>query len=277
MTEQMPRLLIDVGNTAIKWRLANTEGLLDAGGSVSDVPSLCNAIEAEKWGMAGLASVASDAAVVELMAALTASGATAVHRAKAQSSCLGLVSSYAEPERMGVDRWLAMLAAHARNEGALCVIDAGTAVTVDLVAAEGVPEGADLLQPRRREGRRRRAAAQGRAARREGATHRRQPARQRQARQRRRRRDSVLRALGAQRERGRAAHARPPQPPRRARHARRRDARLRLRAARLRLASQPLEFAPQEVLPVSLRALGVCRALRARLEVTRVAARISGE
>ena len=41
------------------------------------------------------------------------------------------MSSYAEPERMGVDRWLVMLAAHARNEGALCVIDAGTAVTVD--------------------------------------------------------------------------------------------------------------------------------------------------
>ena len=145
MTEQMPWLLVDVGNTAIKWRLANTEGLLDAGGSVSDVPSLCNAIEAEKWGMAGLASVASDAAVVELIAALTASGATAVHRAKAQSSCLGLVSSYAEPERMGVDRWLAMLAAHARNEGALCVIDAGTAVTVDLVSAEGVHEGGYIL------------------------------------------------------------------------------------------------------------------------------------
>ena len=31
MTEQMQWLLIDVGNTAIKWRLANAEGLLDTG------------------------------------------------------------------------------------------------------------------------------------------------------------------------------------------------------------------------------------------------------
>ena len=145
MTEQTPWLLIDVGNTAIKWRLANAEGLLDARGSVSDVSSLCKAIEAENWGMAGLASVASDAAEAELIAALTASGATAVHRATAQSTCLSLVSSYAEPERMGVDRWLAMLAAHADNEGALCVIDAGTAVTVDLVSAEGVHEGGYIL------------------------------------------------------------------------------------------------------------------------------------
>ena len=145
MTEQTPWLLIDLGNTAIKWRLANAEGLLDSGGSVSDVSSLCKAIEAENWGMAGLASVASGAADAELIAALTASGATALHRATAQSACLGLVSSYAEPERMGVDRWLAMLAAHADYEGALCVIDAGTAVTVDLVSAEGVHEGGYIL------------------------------------------------------------------------------------------------------------------------------------
>ena len=145
MTEQTPWLLIDVGNTAIKWRLANVEGLLEAGNSVSDVSSLCKAIEAVKWSMAGLASVASEAADAELLAALKASGATAVHRAKAQSICLGLVSSYAEPERMGVDRWLAMLAAHAHTEGASCVIDAGTAVTVDLVSAGGVHEGGYIL------------------------------------------------------------------------------------------------------------------------------------
>ena len=145
MTEQMPWLLIDVGNTAIKWRLANAEELMDVGNSVSDVSSLCEAIEAERWGVAGLASVASDAADAELIAALTASGARAVHRATAQATCLGLVSSYAEPERMGVDRWLAMLAAHAHNEGALCVIDAGTAVTLDLVSAEGVHEGGYIL------------------------------------------------------------------------------------------------------------------------------------
>ena len=145
MIEQTPWLLIDVGNTAIKWRLANAEGLLDAGGSASDVSSLCQAIEAESWGMAGLASVASDAADDELIAALTASGARAVYRATAQSTCLGLMSSYAEPQRMGVDRWLAMLAAHAHNEGALCVIDAGTAVTMDLVSAEGAHEGGYIL------------------------------------------------------------------------------------------------------------------------------------
>ena len=145
MTSQTPWLLVDVGNSAIKWRLASAEGLVDVGGSVSDVSSLCQHVEAERWGIVGLASVASDVADAELIAALTASGATAVHRATAQATCLGLVSSYAEPERMGVDRWLAMLAAHVHNEGALCVIDAGTAVTVDLMSAAGVHDGGYIL------------------------------------------------------------------------------------------------------------------------------------
>lgn len=145
MSSQVPWLLLDVGNTAIKWRLANAERLLDIGGSVLDVSSLCQHVEAERWDVAGLASVASDAADAELIAALTASREATVHGATAQATCLGVVSSYAEPERMGVDRWLAMLAAHVHNEGALCVIDAGTAVTVDLVSAEGVHDGGYIL------------------------------------------------------------------------------------------------------------------------------------
>ena len=145
MTEQTPWLLIDAGNTAIKWRLANAGGLLDTGGSVSDVVSLCRRVEAEPWSVAGLASVASDATDAELVSALTAGKEATVHRAAAQTTCLGLVSSYDEPERMGVDRWLAMLSANVHNEGALCVIDAGTAVTVDLVSAEGTHEGGYIL------------------------------------------------------------------------------------------------------------------------------------
>ena len=92
-----------------------------------------------------MASVANDSADAELIAALTASGAMTVHRATAQPTFLGLVSSYAESERMGVDRWLAMLAAHVHNEGELCVIDAGTSVTVDLLSGEGVHEGGYIL------------------------------------------------------------------------------------------------------------------------------------
>ena len=46
---------------------------------------------------------------------------------------------------MGVDRWLAMLAARARHRGRICVVDVGSALTIDLVAADGAHEGGYII------------------------------------------------------------------------------------------------------------------------------------
>ena len=56
-----------------------------------------------------------------------------------------LVNGYAEPETFGVDRWAAMIGARAHHAGALCVIDSGTATTVDLVDASGRHLGGAIL------------------------------------------------------------------------------------------------------------------------------------
>jgi type III pantothenate kinase len=49
--------------------------------------------------------------------------------------------AYAEPARMGVDRFLALLAAHARAPGACLVVGVGTAITVDLLDGDGQHRG----------------------------------------------------------------------------------------------------------------------------------------
>jgi type III pantothenate kinase len=46
---------------------------------------------------------------------------------------------------MGVDRWLAMLGARERERGKLCVIDAGSALTIDIVSAAGQHEGGYII------------------------------------------------------------------------------------------------------------------------------------
>lgn len=56
-------------------------------------------------------------------------------RAGAELSC-PLRVRYDPPDELGVDRWVAALAAHAAY-GAAVVVDCGTAVTVDLVDGEG--------------------------------------------------------------------------------------------------------------------------------------------
>lgn len=57
--------------------------------------------------------------------------------ARSEARFAGLRSGYRRPERLGVDRWLALLAAHRRAPGGVCVAMAGTALTLDAVDAKG--------------------------------------------------------------------------------------------------------------------------------------------
>jgi len=45
----------------------------------------------------------------------------------------GLVNAYSQPEKLGIDRWLAMIAASNCFSGPICVVDCGTAVTIDAI------------------------------------------------------------------------------------------------------------------------------------------------
>ena len=65
--------------------------------------------------------------------------------ARTAATACGIINSYAEPARMGVDRWLAMLAAWNAAKAPVCVIDAGSALTIDFVAADGRHRGGYIL------------------------------------------------------------------------------------------------------------------------------------
>jgi type III pantothenate kinase len=53
------------------------------------------------------------------------------------SYACGVVNAYFEPERLGVDRWLAVIAAHHLMKKDVLVVDAGTAIKIDLVNKGG--------------------------------------------------------------------------------------------------------------------------------------------
>jgi len=57
----------------------------------------------------------------------------------------GLKNGYQEPSTFGVDRWAAMIGARSEYSGALCVIDSGTATTVDVIDASGQHLGGAIL------------------------------------------------------------------------------------------------------------------------------------
>ena len=49
----------------------------------------------------------------------------------------GAINGYQQPEKLGVDRWLGILAVRAKSDQAFVVIDCGSAITVDVVTAQG--------------------------------------------------------------------------------------------------------------------------------------------
>jgi type III pantothenate kinase len=57
----------------------------------------------------------------------------------------GVKSRYDRPEQLGPDRWAALVAARGLHNGACLVVGAGTATTVDMLAADGTFLGGAIL------------------------------------------------------------------------------------------------------------------------------------
>lgn len=140
-------LQLDVGNSSAKWRLVNREGIIDRGtyrhGDESAQQTMLNCIDSldHIW----IASVTAPAEEASLAALLGERWGVAPWFARTQATTGSLHNSYKDPARMGVDRWLAMLGARERKQGRLCVIDAGSALTIDIISAAGQHEGGYII------------------------------------------------------------------------------------------------------------------------------------
>ncbi len=135
--------LFDLGNSRLKF------APLHADGSVGEMAGIAHDGQAFAAGWdtllparieaAHVVSVAAPALRVRLLDALAARSGR-IGLAATQRRWNGVEIAYAEPARLGVDRFLALLAAHARG-GAWLVVGVGTALTLDLVDAAGRHRG----------------------------------------------------------------------------------------------------------------------------------------
>jgi type III pantothenate kinase len=64
---------------------------------------------------------------------------------KTSRSFCGIKNGYKNPEELGVDRWLALIGAYKLEKGMLCVVDCGTAVTLDVLSANGYHQGGLII------------------------------------------------------------------------------------------------------------------------------------
>jgi type III pantothenate kinase len=140
-------LQLDVGNSSVKWRLLKGDQIRDRGSyehgdaGAQGVFLDCTDTVHHIW----IASVAAPAMEQELTVLLQDRWGVAPWFARTQSRTGSLCNSYADSGRMGVDRWLAMLGARQRERGRLCVVDAGSALTIDIVSAMGQHEGGYII------------------------------------------------------------------------------------------------------------------------------------
>jgi type III pantothenate kinase len=138
--------LFDLGNTRLKWARADELIANDARAQAHDAATPEAACAEVRAGdRAWIASVATNERTQALESALTQRGARIV-RAKTRKSCAGVRIAYAQPSRLGVDRFLALLAAHARAPRPWLIASVGTALTIDLLDADGLHRGG-LIAP----------------------------------------------------------------------------------------------------------------------------------
>lgn len=137
-------LLLDVGNSAVKWAVLAQDGRFAESGRIlhRDDVDLAAALttawkELARPSRAVGCSVAGASVIAAIEAATRSLGLPAVAWLRAQASFSGtvsLTSGYRDPQQLGADRWHAMLGAcqHVPG-GSLVVANAGTATTVDCV------------------------------------------------------------------------------------------------------------------------------------------------
>jgi type III pantothenate kinase len=141
------RLLIDIGNSRIKWCLARDgklgplHALPIAGRNRPDLAPLMRA--AAKASSAAIVSVAGSGRGQAIQKALIKVGLPEPFILRSSAKAAGILNGYRDPWRLGADRWAAVIGAWHDAGGArpVCVIDIGTATTVDVVDADGRHKG----------------------------------------------------------------------------------------------------------------------------------------
>ena len=136
------RLLIDIGNTRLKWTSQHDGRLSPADAIVHDQANLENALPViwqdldtpqDVW----VSSVA-DARVNEIVDRyLISHWGRKPNYIRSSRAVLGVTNSYTEPHKLGSDRWLAMVAAFQHEGRCVMIVDCGSAVTIDAVNDDG--------------------------------------------------------------------------------------------------------------------------------------------
>jgi type III pantothenate kinase len=137
---------MDIGNSRIKWRVVAPDRVVKRGvvdhfrSSWSDFASHDFDLQRVR-----VANVAGPELASKLDKYLQESIGVTAEFAVSERSIGKVVNGYTVPGKLGVDRWLAIVAGWNIVQGPCLVIDAGSALTVDFIGAEGAHSGGYIV------------------------------------------------------------------------------------------------------------------------------------
>ncbi len=154
----MKELEIDAGNTRLKWRVleySNQQVQKLKSGSVL-APELTTALpgsfeeqlselKSSNIEKIKVSNVRGDNFENSLSLFCQNTFSLKVNYAVVSAECAGIKNAYKNVETLGVDRWLAMLAAYRSANSGVCIVDCGSAITVDLIDTSGQHEGGFIV------------------------------------------------------------------------------------------------------------------------------------
>lgn len=139
------KLLLDLGNSRLKWacaeniQLTPVQSLLNYEITLSVLITLWRELKPQKIAISCVGKL-------ELLNLVTAAvhelwGEIPIYFAKSQAAAFGVANGYSQPEKLGVDRWLALIAARQLTTLPVCIVDCGTAITMDVLNDRGEHQG----------------------------------------------------------------------------------------------------------------------------------------
>lgn len=135
-------MLLDVGNSAVKWAVEENGRYTCRGFFLRRNRGFAELADAA-WGQLpvpdriAVANVAGPGLQREINDWAAARWQLSPCYIRVDEAVAGVVNAYADPGRLGVDRWAALVAGRQATRGPLCIIDCGTAITIDALAASG--------------------------------------------------------------------------------------------------------------------------------------------
>ena len=143
-------LLMDIGNTRIKWGVLENKALSGIGSLLTphssdfDLKPLFMSVPSDVKSIVA-SCVLSKKTQTKLAESFSDHFKLVVRFIEPINRFSGLTNGYNNPSKLGADRWAAMVGAHNEFGGNILVVDMGTAITIDYINAEGVHQGGQIL------------------------------------------------------------------------------------------------------------------------------------